>query len=66
MGIGDSAREMAGEAKEKVSPDQAQEGVEKAGDKADEATGHRYESQVDKGQQAAEGGVDKAYGDDER
>ena len=49
-----------------MSPDQAREGVEKAGDKADEATGHRYESQVDKGQQMAEGGVDKAYGDDQR
>lgn len=66
MGIGDSARDLAGKAKEKVSPDQARDGVEKGGDKLDDATGHRYESQVDKGQKMAEGGVDKVYRDDDK
>lgn len=66
MGIGDSMRNMADKAKEKVSPDKAKEGIDKAGDKVDDATGGRYESQVDKGQELAEGGVDKAHRDDER
>lgn len=65
MGIADSLREMAQKAKDKVDPDRAKEGIEKAGDKVDDATGGRYSNYVDRGQDAAKTGVDKVAGEDE-
>jgi hypothetical protein len=59
MGIADSIRDMAGKAKDKIDPAKAKEGIERAGDKVDEATGHKYEDYVNRGQNAAKSGVDK-------
>ena len=65
MGIADSFRDMAQKAKDKIDPDKAKEGVEKAGDKVDDMTGGRYSDYVDRGQEAAKSGVDKMYDEDE-
>jgi vacuolar-type H+-ATPase subunit H len=64
MGIADSIRDMAEKAKDKVDPAKAKtkEGIEKAGDKVDEATSGKYKEHVDRGQNAAKSGVDKVSG----
>jgi hypothetical protein len=59
VGVADSFRDMAQKAKEKISPEKAKQGVERAGDKVDEATGGKYGKYVDRGQQAAKSGVDR-------
>lgn len=65
MGIGDSMRDLAGKAKDKISPDQANEGLDQVEDRANEATGGRYESQLDKGREVAGEQVDRRFGDDQ-
>jgi MT0933-like antitoxin protein len=64
MGIADSFRDMAAKAKDKIDPQKAKEGIDKAGDKLDDATGGKYSDYVDRGQDAAKSGVDKAYDQD--
>lgn len=59
MGIADSIRDMAGKAKGKIDPAKAKEGIDRAGDKIDEATGNKYQDYVDRGQNAAKSGIDK-------
>jgi MT0933-like antitoxin protein len=59
MGIADSFKEKADQVAEKVGPERTKEGIQKAGDKADEMTGGKYKSHVDKGQQAASDYIDK-------
>jgi hypothetical protein len=60
MGIADSFKDKAEQVVEKVGPDRAKDGVQKAGDKADEMTGGKYKSHLDKGQQAASDYIDKS------
>jgi MT0933-like antitoxin protein len=61
-GLGD----LAGKAEELAQehPDQVKQGVEKAGQVADEKTGGKYTDQIDKAEQAAEqhltGGSDQS------
>lgn len=52
MGIFDSAKEKAGEFAEQ-NPDKLNQGVEKAGDFADERTGGQHAEHVDKAQDFA-------------
>jgi antitoxin protein of toxin-antitoxin system len=52
MGISDSFRDMADKAKDKIGSERAEQGVDAAGDKLDEATDNKYEGQVDRGQEA--------------
>jgi hypothetical protein len=59
MGIADSAGDMADKAKEKVAgSDQAQEGVDKAAEAADEKTGGKYSDKIDKGAETVKGRLD--------
>lgn len=51
MGIAQSLRKLADRAKEKIQPEHAERGVDKAGDAVDQRTGGKYESQVDKAQE---------------
>jgi MT0933-like antitoxin protein len=60
MGIADSFRDMADKAKGKIGSDRAEQAVDAAGDKVDEATDNKYEKYVDRGQDAA-----KQYLDDD-
>ena len=61
--------DMAGKAEElaKEHPDQVKQGVEKAGEVADEKTGGQHSEQIDKAEQAAEdrltGGSDQGGSD---
>jgi hypothetical protein len=57
MGIGD----MADKAKDAMGAhkDKLDEGIEAAGDKADEKTGGKYAQQVDKGQDMARDAADR-------
>ncbi|MCW6003198.1 antitoxin [Micromonospora sp. CPCC 205371] len=59
MGIADSFREKADQAVDKIGADRAKDGVEKAGDKLDDATGGKYAEHVDKGQNAASDYIDR-------
>jgi hypothetical protein len=54
MGIMDKVRSMFGQ-----HADKAETGIEKAGDVVDDKTGGKYESQVDKGQDAARDALGK-------
>lgn len=54
MGIGDSMRNLVGKGKDNISPDQANEGLEQAEDRANDATGGRFESQLDQGRETVE------------
>ncbi len=65
MGIADSFRDMAQKAKDKIDPDKAKEGIDKAGDKVDDMTGGKYSNYVDRGQDAAKSGMDRMHGEDE-
>ncbi len=51
MGIAQTLRKFADRAKEKIQPEQAEHGVDKAADTVDERTGGTYESKVDKGRE---------------
>jgi len=51
--LGDDAKKMASEHSE-----QTDEGLQKAGQFADQETGNKYDSEVQKGEQAAEKQVD--------
>ncbi|HLU33102.1 MAG TPA: antitoxin [Natronosporangium sp.] len=53
MGIGQSIRNIADRARGKVKPEQAERGVEQAGDKFDQATGGKYADKVDQAQEKA-------------
>lgn len=66
MGIADSFRDKAEQAIDKVGGDRAKQGVEKAGDKIDDATGGKYASHVDKGQDAASDYIDRMDDDSNR
>lgn len=48
-GFADKAKELADQ-----HPDQVKEGVEKAGDFADQKTGNRFDNQINQGEQRAE------------
>jgi len=47
-GLADKAKDAAGNHQDKVD-----QGIDKAGDAVDEKTGHKFEGQVDHGQDAA-------------
>lgn len=64
MGISDSFRDKADQAVDKVGADRAKDGVEKAGDKADEMTGGRFAKHIDRGQSTAGEYVEQRDGDD--
>lgn len=64
MGIADSFRDKADQLIDKVGEDRVKDGVEKAGDKADDLTKGKYSDQVDKGQDAARNYIDRSDGDD--
>ncbi|MEH1123964.1 antitoxin [Micromonospora sp. CPCC 206061] len=66
MGIADSFREKADQAVDKVGADRVKDGVEKAGDKVDDATGGKYAQHVDKGQNAASDYIDRTDDDGTR
>jgi hypothetical protein len=60
MGIFDKAKDALGEHGDKVD-----EGIEKAGDFADEKTGGEHADQVDKGQEFAKDRLSGLGGDDQ-
>ncbi|KHE74873.1 hypothetical protein AS25_03415 [Kocuria marina] len=47
-GLADKAKDAAGNHQDKVD-----QGIDKAGDAVDDKTGHKFEGQVDQGQDAA-------------
>jgi len=57
MGIGQTLRKLADRAKEKVQPQQAERGVDKAAEQVDQRTGGKHRAKVegarDKGRGAA-------------
>jgi MT0933-like antitoxin protein len=58
VGLMDKVRGMFGQHGDKVD-----QGIDKAGDVADDKTGGKYTGQVDKGQDAAKDGIDKMTGE---
>ncbi|MFK4088124.1 antitoxin [Kribbella sp. NPDC020789] len=60
MGIFDKAKDALGEHGDKVD-----EGIEKAGDFADEKTGGEHAEQIDKGQEFAKDRLSSLGGDDQ-
>ena len=54
MGLMDKVKSMFGQHGDKVD-----QGIDKAGDVADDKTGGKYTGQVDKAQDAAKDGIDK-------
>ncbi|MFF1817888.1 antitoxin [Kribbella sp. NPDC051587] len=60
MGIFDKAKDALGEHGDKVD-----EGIEKAGDFADEKTGGEHADQIDKGQEFAKDRLSGLGGDDQ-
>lgn len=65
VGISDSFRDMTGKAKQKMNPDKAKEGVDKASDRLDQATGGKFSKHVDRGQETAKSGIDRIFEEDE-
>jgi|GEM_PF-993472 len=61
--IKDKATELAEKAKDMVTPEQADQAIDAVGDKVDDATGHKFEGQVDQAQDVAKEGVDKVLGE---
>ena len=61
MGIFDSAKDKASEFAQD-NPDKLDQGVEKAGDFADDKTGGQHADQIDKGQDFANEELDGAFG----
>jgi hypothetical protein len=61
MGIGDKFDELKDKAKDVLGQhgDQADQGIDKAGDFADERTGGKYTEQIDQGGQKAKEGLDR-------
>lgn len=60
MGIGDRLGDMADDAIQKAGgPEKAKEHLGKAADKANSATGGKYEEHIDKGEAGAKSGIDK-------
>ena len=57
MSVIDKLKDMV-----KGHPDQAHQGVQKAGDLADKKTGNKYASQVDSAQQKADQQIDGSGG----
>ena len=53
MGIGDTFNELAQKAKDfaRQHPDKAEQGLDKLGDIADQQTGGKYSSQIEKGEE---------------
>ena len=64
MGMFDNMKDKA-EDLAKEHPDQVNEGLEKAGDFADEKTGGKFEDQIDKGQDFARDRMGNGEGQDE-
>ena len=64
MGIGQSIRKFADRARDKVKPEQAESGIEKAGDKVDQVTGGKYADKVDQAQEKAKDAARKNVRDD--
>ncbi|MBO0828674.1 MAG: antitoxin [Streptosporangiales bacterium] len=64
MSMFDNIRDKAEDAA-REHPDQVDEGIDKAGDFADDRTGGRYSDQVDQGQEKAGDYVDGLGGDDD-
>lgn len=61
MGIFDSAKDKATDYANE-NPDKLDQGVEKAGDFADEKTGGQHADQIDKGQDFANEKLDDQFG----
>jgi hypothetical protein len=64
MGMFDNMKDKA-EDLAKEHPDQVNEGLEKAGDFADDKTGGKFEDQIDKGQEFARDRMGNGEGQDE-
>ncbi|HET6738976.1 MAG TPA: antitoxin [Kribbella sp.] len=64
MGMFDNMKDKA-EDLAKEHPDQVNEGLEKAGDFADDKTGGKFEDQIDKGQDFARDRMGNGEGQDE-
>lgn len=64
MGMFDNMKDKAEELA-KEHPDQVNEGLDKAGDFANEKTGGKFEDQIDKGQDFARDRVGDGEGQDE-
>jgi hypothetical protein len=64
MGIGQSLRKLADQARGRVRPKQAESGIDKAADKFDEATGGKYASKVDKAQEKAKDAANRYLRDE--
>ena len=64
MGMFDNMKDKA-EDLAKEHPDQVNEGLEKAGDFADDRTGGKFEDQIDKGQEFARDRMGNGEGQDE-
>lgn len=64
MGMFDNMKDKA-EDLAKEHPDQVNEGLEKAGDFANEKTGGKFEEQIDKGQDLARDRMGDGEGQDE-
>lgn len=65
MGIFDDAKDKATDFASQ-NPDKLDQGVEKAGDFADDKTGGKYSDQVDKGQDFAKDKLDTQFGGDQQ
>lgn len=61
MGLGQSVRKFADRAKERVRPEQAERGVDRAADKIDRATGGKHTSKVTKARQKAKDAAGKYF-----
>lgn len=61
MGIVDTVRKFAGLAKEKIQPEQAERGVDKAADTVDQRTGGKHASKVDKGRDKGQDAARKHF-----
>lgn len=61
MSVGQSIRKLANQARGKVRPEQAERGVDRAADKANQVTGGKYAAKVDKGRQKAREAAQKYF-----
>lgn len=61
MGIAETIRKLADRAKEKIQPEQAGRGVDKAAQKTDERTGGKHREHVEKGRMKGRDAADKYF-----
>lgn len=61
MGIGQTLRKLADRAKEKVQPEHAERGVDKAAEQVDQRTGGKHQSKIEKGREKGRGAAGKYF-----